>query len=463
MAKSPAKNLLKDPDVRRWHANMCRSSSISAGVRLRRLNLFCSHLDITPAALTQIGEKNPKELEDMLLDYVSWMEDQRNTPGYIDNVLKGIKSWLVYNRIQIKRKIRITDMGTTPTLRNEKVPDQEQLGKILSASTPRGRAIVSLMAFSGVRPQVMGTFNGGDGLRISDLPDLRIEGKEAKFAVIPAMIVVRREISKVKNQYITFLGREGCEHMLGYLRERLVGGEEIGPDSALITHERANHKDRRFMVTPSVSSVIRSAVRGVASARPYALRGYFDTQLLLAESNGCMTHAYRQFFMGHKGDMEARYTTNKGRLTDQMLDDMRRSYMHSEIFLSTTGSDSKMQARMKKALFDVWKKQAEMHGIDPESVIPGRAARPGEGAGGAQEPVGSAKDDTGGKEPAETRGPEHSESGRTASAPGHSSRIAADDDELVMLCSDGWELVRELPGGRFLMRRGKDGSGTKSA
>jgi len=32
-----------------------------------------------------------------------------------------------------------------------------------------------------------------------------------------------------------------------------------------------------------------------------ARRAYFDTQLLIAESQGKITHAYRQSFMGHNG------------------------------------------------------------------------------------------------------------------------------------------------------------------
>lgn len=31
----------------------------------------------------------------------------------------------------------------------------------------------------------------------------------------------------------------------------------------------------------------------------------------------------RQFWMGHKGDIEARYTTNKSRLPQDVMDDMR--------------------------------------------------------------------------------------------------------------------------------------------
>jgi len=65
------------------------------------------------------------------------------------------------------------------------------------------------------------------------------------------------------------------------------------------------------------------------------LRAYFDTQLLLAENHGKISHAYRQFFMGHKGDIEARYTTNKGRLPPSLIEDMRRSFMNCEEYLST--------------------------------------------------------------------------------------------------------------------------------
>ncbi|MDI1495879.1 MAG: hypothetical protein K8823_1187 [Cenarchaeum symbiont of Oopsacas minuta] len=42
------------------------------------------------------------------------------------------------------------------------------------------------------------------------------------------------------------------------------------------------------------------------------MRAYFDTQLLIAESKGKIAHDIRAFFMGHSGNIEARYTTNKG-------------------------------------------------------------------------------------------------------------------------------------------------------
>ena len=39
--------------------------------------------------------------------------------------------------------------------------------------------------------------------------------------------------------------------------------------------------------------------------------------------------------MGHKGDIEARYTTNKAKLPEELIEDMRESYKKSQAFLQT--------------------------------------------------------------------------------------------------------------------------------
>lgn len=69
------------------------------------------------------------------------------------------------------------------------------------------------------------------------------------------------------------------------------------------------------------------------------LRAYFDTQLLIAESRGKIAHDFRVFFMGHKGSMEAKYTTNKGILPQLLIDEMRNAFSRSEEFLDLEKRD----------------------------------------------------------------------------------------------------------------------------
>ena len=78
-----SKDLLEsDENVQRWHANLARSSKITADCRVRRLNMFHKNTGITPVRMVEVGRENSMKAEDMILDYVTWMESQNYAPGY---------------------------------------------------------------------------------------------------------------------------------------------------------------------------------------------------------------------------------------------------------------------------------------------------------------------------------------------------------------------------------------------
>ncbi len=84
--------------------------------------------------------------------------------------------------------------------------------------------------------------------------------------------------------------------------------------------------------------------------RPYVLRSYFDSQLMLAESKGKILRDYRAFFMGHKGDIEHTYTLNKHNLPPNILEDMREAYSRSQEFLQTGKPEGKSEEETKVAM-----------------------------------------------------------------------------------------------------------------
>ena len=481
--------LLNDPDVKRWYDNLCRSSILTGRIRIRRLNIFCDRVGLMPQQLVKEGRDDPMKAENILLDHVSWMEEKKYAPQYIKGMMTAIKSWFEYNRIEIRRKIRIANMDVPTSIQDEAIPDREQLRKVLDAADPRCRAIIGLMAFSGIRPQVMGLADKSDGLVLSDLPELVLDGRDTRFSRVPAMVVVRPRLSKIRKKYFTFLGEEGCQYVLGYLRERMTHGEPLRPGSPLVTTDhgyklkgwsKIDGNATRFLTTPTITKAVRPALWSVLKVRPYTLRAYFDSQLLIAESHGCMTHAYRQFFMGHKGDMEARYTTNKGKLTEQMTEDMRRSYERSQAFLSTDVTRDS-EADRRRMLVEMWRQQAKMYGLDPDAVLAGGAP---DGASDAPLPVavatgtleqnGSAARvegadvsaaslrNTGQRPSAAEEAPPLARAADAAAADGRApdagsspfeSRIVDDEAELLACTADGWDLVRDLSGERFLIRR----------
>ncbi|MCL4420986.1 MAG: site-specific integrase [Candidatus Thermoplasmatota archaeon] len=328
-------DLLKDPDVKRWYNNLKEGSQITADTSVRRFGLFCEFVHKTPKELLKLSEK---ERNDLLVDFVS---NYRNTGtkeragSYIQALIKPVKSWYAFNGKTISRKIKIKGTNTRPSLKNERVPTQEDLKNIFLSGDSRERLACAIMAFSGVRPQVLGNYRGTDGLRISDIPDMEIKDGNVSFTKIPVRIAIRSELSKKDNEYFTFIGEEGARYLKLYLEERIKDGEILRPESAIITPSKIAIRTS-FITTTNIGDLIRNTIRRSGlNQRPYVLRKYFDTQLLQAESKTGLKRDYRVFWMGHTGDMEHEYTLNHGILSDNVIEDMREQYAKASKFLET--------------------------------------------------------------------------------------------------------------------------------
>ena len=329
--------LLNDQDVRRWYNNVKEGSQTTADTSIRRLGLFCEFVHSTPGDLLKLSEK---ERNDLLVDFVGSFRnhDGRERSGtYIRAMVKPVRSWFAFNGITITRKIKIKGSNSRPSLKNERVPTQESLRSILLAGDSRERLACAIMAFTGVRPQVLGNYKGTDGLRVSDIADMEINGTVVSFTKMPARVIIRSELSKKDNEYFSFIGDEGAKYLKQYIEERIKDGEPITMESPIITpSKKAIRAATPFITTTNIGDIIRNTIRRAGlSQRPYVLRKYFDTQLLQAESKTGLKRDYRVFWMGHIGDMEHEYTPNHGILSDEIIEDMRQSYAKSLKFIET--------------------------------------------------------------------------------------------------------------------------------
>jgi hypothetical protein len=91
--------------------------------------------------------------------------------------------------------VKISGENETPTIANERVPGKEELARILRKATSRGRIAIAMMAFSGLRPESLGDYEGTDGLRLGDIKELKISD-EIQFDRIPATVLVKSKLSK---------------------------------------------------------------------------------------------------------------------------------------------------------------------------------------------------------------------------------------------------------------------------
>jgi hypothetical protein len=329
------KKLLENLQVKRWYDNVSRASELTAEVDLRRLGLFCNRWHLTPLSLL---DKQPQEIHSLLVDTVTELEKEGYAGSYLQGIVKGVKSWLSFNNISLgERKINFTDPDDTPTLREEKAPEPDELRKAFEHASPRTRAAMALAAFCGFRPGVLGNHKGTDGLQIRDLPEIQIDTEKmtVTFTQVPTMVIVRRRLSKAGFQYFGLLQDEGCRYLSEELERRLRLGHTLAPNSPVISH--FDTKKEKHVTTKAISASIRLAFRTAGfNWRPYILRVYFSNRMLIAESKTKgFLRDYRAFFMGHRGDIEHAYTLNKCRLPETLEADMREAFSRAARFLDT--------------------------------------------------------------------------------------------------------------------------------
>jgi hypothetical protein len=428
-------HLLDDADVRRWYENLQASSIVTATVYLRTLGRFCMLTKTTPQHILDIAET--KAFRDMFIDFVRQLEREGKAGSYIVRFKKVLHSWLTYNNITVKLRVNIRGEHDTPTLANERIPSKEELARILRLATLRARISCALMAFSGLRPQTLGNYQGTDGLRLSDFPEAEFQNNTIVFPILPSQLRIRSGLSKARHQYLTFVPQQTITFIHEYIQQRVAHGETLNVDTPLLGFDRRGGHKNAFLRTTLVTRDIKEAIINAGYTwRPHVLRAYFDTNMIIAESKGSITHPYVQFFMGHKGDMEARYTTNKARLPPDMIEDMRQRYEACEPFLSTLTQPLEQASIVKQAKIEALKSIASsLLGIDLLEV---KVAKERE-----QQQALTVDEEI---QLFENEIKKHRE-------PEDDSQIIVHESELETYLADDWEFVSVLPSQKILIRK----------
>ena len=333
--KTAIDKIREDKDVDRWFKDNARRRITTAEQYAWVLARFCDKQKLTPKDLIAMDSK---ERENLIADSIDNLISEGKANCTIANYLNPILSWLKWNRQELGRRIKLPNANEHPRADKVAIPSQDQLRTLLNVSDARERVAISLIAFSGVRPAVLGNYKGTDGLRFRDLPDVKIKDGSLEFEKIPAMVKISIQLSKNGRSYFTFLGGEGCDYLSALVQERKNQGENVTLDSPIITPRI--HRINDFITTTNIGDIIRAPIRRAGlKIQPYTLRSYFASRAMLAESKG-LTRDYRVFFMGHKGDIEHTYTMHKQQ-TQDTIEIMRKGYESALEYLETTRKDKK--------------------------------------------------------------------------------------------------------------------------
>ncbi len=332
------RSLLTDPWVHSWWMERSLRSRLSADTYLRHIGLFCERFGLRPRGLVELARVHPELLRRRLVEYALAQQRAGRLDSYIAKTLEGLASFLRHREIPFDRFPALAPIRGA-SLARERVPTPEELDRVLENLSPRGRVIGLFLSDAGVRPGVLGSYGGEDGLRLADLPELELAPGPVSVTSDPFVIRVPAHLSKTRREYLTFGTGRLARALERYLEERRRGGELLGPDRPVIApghlrgcaarSRRAAAFGRGFLTTKAVTREIHQGLAAVCpdgvTWRPYVLRAFCATRLLLAEGRGWISRDLREAILGHSGGVAARYHVGK-RWGPELLEEARLQY-----------------------------------------------------------------------------------------------------------------------------------------
>lgn len=333
------KTLLENERVSDWYDNLAARSDETADIYLRNFGLWLERIGEDPDSIIELAKNDLELFRRKILRQVRLMEKDVRAGSYIGVSLRPVVSYLKFYDVVVRlTNINIKDEDKHRTVENERIPTEAEFRSVLDAASLRQKAIISLVGFSGIRPQSIGKKFGNDGLTLGDIPELKIEGNNIYLEKVPALVKVRSEISKSEKRYHTYMGEQAFRYIEDYLKQRMREGEKLGPKSPLIgpdVNMSRLEMPNRFLMTTKVESGVKKAIKNAGfNWRPYIFRHYFGVKLDMSEGRGYISHSWRMHIMGHVGDIEATYSTNKP-LPDDLIDQMREAYKKCLEYIQT--------------------------------------------------------------------------------------------------------------------------------
>jgi site-specific recombinase XerD len=155
LERSPySRFLLEDPNFRRWVSSVEEGSPNTAGVYFRRVGKVCTDLNKKPSDLATM---NRQEAKAFIHDSIGHLRSGGNVGSTIAGYVKALKSWFIWNEVEIRGRVRVKGSSESPVYESEVPPKRPELRKILDVAKIRGRRSSACSPTAGSGPRSSGT------------------------------------------------------------------------------------------------------------------------------------------------------------------------------------------------------------------------------------------------------------------------------------------------------------------
>ena len=410
--------------ILRHYSRKTRSESTRRGMcdTLHRFLRFSGH---DPASVLGL---EPGEASRLVQNYIDSLSDRGLSIRTVNTSLAYLKQFFKVNGFKNGRALEVERYHQPARYRKrlEYVPTAEEIWRMANSSgSTQYRTMILMLYTSGLRNSTL------RALRVRDvLEDLEVFSRGeldiVMLPVYPEMKELVPDACKGRIPYYSFISREASEALVDYLTEREATYGEVLPEEPLFISTSTNFPVELRRVSPVKKTTLGVAVKRAArragldnweNVFPHCLRKAFESAL----RNNRLDYKDQEFLMGHilPGSQDTYYDRSK-------VNTLRNRYAEAEFFPSRR--QSSMIEKRKQLL-----QTAQLMGFDDE-----RLRR-------LEEVLMKSKTIDEGIEVFRRLKEDPSENKVTA-------KIVTGDDELLVALNDGWEIVQELNGERFLMR-----------
>lgn len=314
---------------------------------LQCLKKYCEVTGMTPVELITEAEAEEesgirmrnRRINLHLLKFRKALEDENKAPSTINLYYYAIRSFYDAMDIELPR-IRRPSGDICLEQNYGRLITRKELRALVSMAPPREKALIYLMALSGMaqaeaRRLTIRKFldAAGDaiGRELKTVEDL-FEAEEDLKEEIITLDIVRK---KVNYRYMTFIPPEATREIINYLKERMYGRNEKirvrDYEGALFVKRNGEDIDRDIIVTNFRRIGLEAGFKKRDGAysfwRAHALRKYFISTII----NKIGDKILADFLAGHKiSDVDRAYWYMDP-------EDLKRRYMKALPYLSIDG------------------------------------------------------------------------------------------------------------------------------
>ena len=302
-----------EQDVLTFYKSSFKSKHTAYGY-VHYLKAYCTHYSHDLTALLGLDQK---QAEDKLISFIIEKKQSGMTWGALHNYVAAVAKFYEINKditLNLKRVNRF--MPEQIRKRRDRAYSDEEIHKMVTLANERTKAIILLLASTGVRVGVLSTLKFGDLVEVD-------KGEVYKLTVY----------ANTRSEYFTFCTPECKQALKSYFEIRERHGETISKHSPVIREQYDKRNPFAAMKAKHTSvhalSRILQAIMESAGLRPYTsanttITNAGHSQLQHQEHEVMLAHGFRKFFntqlanaqvnplikemlMGHKVGLEASY------------------------------------------------------------------------------------------------------------------------------------------------------------